>query len=72
MGVRVMVVSPEDAVLSKLEWAAEGESERQFRDALGVAAMRGTDLDTAYLRKWAPALGVGELLERLLREAGGI
>ena len=70
MGVKVAVVSPEDSILSKLEWAGQGESERQFRDALGVAAMRGADLDVAYLKKWAPELGVEPLLERLLGEAG--
>jgi hypothetical protein len=65
-GVRVQVVSPEDAILSKLEWAKESESERQLRDAAGVAATQGDRLDFEYLRKWAADLGVSDLLEKIL------
>ena len=52
-GVRAYVVSPEDALLSKLEWVREGGSERQFLDALGIALVQGEILDTPYLRRWA-------------------
>lgn len=69
MGVEVFLVSPEDSVLSKLEWSKKGESERQYRDALGVAKAQHSSLDTPYLRKWADALGVTDLLERLFADA---
>jgi hypothetical protein len=68
MGIKVSLVSPEDAILSKLEWAKKGASERQFRDAFGVAAAQRESLDRAYLRKWAPELDVEALLRRLLDE----
>lgn len=68
-GVEVVLVSPEDSLLSKLEWARESGSERQFRDALGVAELQHGHLDTDYLRRWADDLGVSDLLERLLDEA---
>ena len=45
------------------------ESERQFRDALGVAAVQWENLDRDYLRKWARELNVEELLDRLLDQA---
>ncbi|HOW52436.1 MAG TPA: hypothetical protein PLV42_10395 [bacterium] len=65
------VVTPEDAILSKLEWSlASGGSERQFNDTLGIMQMQGTVLDRDYLRRWAKELGVGELLERLFAEGG--
>lgn len=70
LGHRYFLVSPEDSILSKLEWCKLGESERQFRDALQVAAVMGPDLDVAYLRRWAPELGVAALLNRLLADAG--
>jgi len=57
----------EDAILSKLEWF--GESERQFRDAQGVAVVQWDTLDKEYLRKWARELNVEDLLENLLRNA---
>ena len=31
--------------------------------------LRDRDLDIDYLRRWAPVLGVADLLERALREA---
>ena len=68
LGVAVSAVTPEDAILSKLEWARIGESERQFRDSFGVAAVQFDYLDWAYLRKWAVELGVEDLLNRLVSE----
>ena len=61
--------SPEDVILSKLEWDRITPSERQFRDALNVAAVQLANLDQAYLSKWAAELGVAEKLERLLQDA---
>ena len=63
------VVSPEDVILSKLEWVKEGESEVQYADALGVAVVNYHSLDLDYLKKWAAEIGVSEALDRLLSEA---
>ncbi len=62
------VASAEDTVLTKLEWYRMGGevSERQWRDVLGVLKAHQGRLDLAYLRRWAPALGVADLLERAL------
>ena len=61
----VAVVSPEDAILSKLEWAkSSGDSERQIRDAADVLEMN-PGLDRAYIEQWAEALGVDALWRRL-------
>lgn len=68
-GGTVFMVSAEDAILSKLEWAREGDSERQYRDALGIVLTQGPRLDSGYLRRWARELGVAEYLERLERES---
>jgi hypothetical protein len=63
--------SAEDTVLAKLEWfRAGGEaSERQWADVVGLLRTLGTGLDQAYLRAWAAALGVTDLLERAQRDA---
>ena len=67
----VYVVSPEDIILSKLEWYRMGGevSDRQWRDILGVLKVRAGELDLNYLRKWAGELNVRDLLERALQEA---
>jgi hypothetical protein len=64
--------SPEDTILSKLEWYRMGGevSERQWRDILGVLKTREGDLDLAYLHSWARELNVSDLLERALTDAG--
>lgn len=62
---RVPVVTPEDAILSKLEWArAAGDSERQLADAAGVLALN-PDVDCEYLERWAQELGVHDLWTRI-------
>lgn len=68
---RVWVLSPEDVILAKLEWFRLGgeSSERQWRDVLGVVKAQGAVLDVAYLRHWAQALQVGDLLQRALTAA---
>lgn len=67
------VASPEDTVLAKLEWfRAGGEtSERQWTDIVGVLSTRRGEIDVAHLKLWAESLGVGDLLDRSLRETSG-
>jgi hypothetical protein len=67
---RFPVASPEDTVLAKLEWFRLGgeTSERQWWDAVGVLKVT-PDVDRAYLRHWAAALGVADLLDRALTDA---
>jgi hypothetical protein len=70
----VYVATAEDTVLSKLEcYRMGGEtSERQWRDVLGVLRVQrvqGERIDRAYLTHWADALGVSDLLERVVAEA---
>lgn len=57
----VPIVTPEDAILSKLEWArAAGDSDRQLTDAAGVLALN-PQLDRLYVQRWARELGVDDL-----------
>lgn len=62
---------PEDILLQKLRgYRLGGEvSDRQWRDALGIARTQGPRLDRAYLARFAPAIGVEDLIDRLLHEA---
>ena len=59
-GVPTCVISAEDLIVSKLEWAKMGESERQVRDAAVVVEKRAADLDIPYLEKWISQLGLSD------------
>lgn len=58
-GVPTSVISAEDLILSKLEWARMGESERQVRDASVVLEKRWHKIDVSYIEKWVQELGLG-------------
>lgn len=65
------VASAEDTVLAKLEWfRAGGEaSDRQWADVVGMLRAGRATLDRDHLERWAPALGVEDLLGRARAEA---
>ncbi|MEM9860250.1 MAG: hypothetical protein AAF938_01440 [Myxococcota bacterium] len=59
LGLNVAVASPEDVILSKLEWSKmAGGSERQRNDITGVLASNEGALDTEYMAKWVARLGL--------------
>ena len=68
---RLRVESAEDVVLHKLRWYELGNhvSERQWLDVLGVLKLQES-LEVEYMRLWADRLGLSELLELALQEAG--
>lgn len=72
LGRSLWFSSPEDIVLHKLLWFSEGGgvSDRQWYDVQGVLRLRKGKLDDSYLESWAEILGITELLERAMREAG--
>jgi hypothetical protein len=72
LGRALWFSSPEDIILHKLIWYTEGGgvSDRQWYDLEGVLRLQGKNLDYDYLRSWAEKLGLTDLLERALREAG--
>jgi hypothetical protein len=68
-GSHVDTLTPEDAILSKLAWSRESGSDRQYNDALMVAAAQWKTLDLAYLRTWGDSIDVSTRLDELLAEA---
>jgi hypothetical protein len=67
--VDVWMTSPEDMILSKLEWSEVSSLEQQFQDALGIAVVQWDHLNIGYLRKWARELQLKDILEQLLERA---
>jgi hypothetical protein len=67
-GRRIFVHPPEDILLQKLRWfrLSEETSDRQWRDVIGIVRVQGSRLDQHYLETNAAALGVTDLLRRVL------
>ncbi len=67
---QVPIASPEDTILSKLEWYRLGNevSERQWDDVVRVMKILGNKVDQDYLEHYAIELAVSDLLQKLLAE----
>lgn len=64
--------TPEDIILQKLVWYRLGrqQSDKQWRDILGVLKLQGESLDFTYLQNWAERLSLTPLLTQAQTEAG--
>ena len=61
---KFFIVSPEDLILSKLDWAKESRSQMQLDDVRNLLrSVQG--LDTEYLNRWADRLGLTTLYHEL-------
>ena len=60
----VFIVSPEDLILSKLDWAKESRSQMQLDDVRNLLrSVQG--LDTGYLNRWVDRLGLTALYKEV-------
>lgn len=72
IGDRVLsFYAPEDLLVRKLMWYRLGgeQSERQWRDILGILRVSGDRLDREYLESAADTAGVSDLLSRAADDA---
>jgi hypothetical protein len=63
-GHPLWIVSKEDLILSKLDWARESQSERQLSDVENLLA---TGADMEYLKTWSQKLNLTAMLTRVSR-----
>lgn len=66
-GQNVYFVSPEDLILSKLQWYQQTNSSRHLEDVDSIFKISGKILDKKYLKKWSEKLGVLSILNKLIR-----
>lgn len=64
---RVYFISPEDLILSKLEWYQKTQSTRQLEDIESILKISGEKLDKNYLEHWAKKLGAVKLLKSVAK-----
>jgi len=68
-GVDLFIATAEDVILSKLERAQAGGSERQLRDVSNILEVSGPSIDMHYVAQWAEALGVADLRASIVPDA---
>ena len=66
----IFVISPEDLILSKLEWSQESLSEIQENDIKNIMRVLDKGLDKKYLETWASARGFKERLKKIYDVVG--
>ena len=69
-GGEAMFTSPEDSIVSKLDFFRQGESEKHLRDIASILKIRGDRLDLGYISAWAKSHGLDEVWSELLRRTG--
>jgi hypothetical protein len=69
---QLWIGSAEDQILRKLAWYRAGGqvSDRQWRDVIGILAVQSGRLDLEELRTAAEELGLSDLVEPAIAEAG--
>lgn len=68
-GERVNFISPEDLILTKLQWYAKNGSSRHLEDIESIFKISWKKLDIPYLKKWVKKLGHFNLLNRMWPQA---
>jgi hypothetical protein len=62
---------PEDVIISKMLYYAEGGSEKHLRDITGMLKASSEQIDRTYVEHWSNALGVNEIWRAILNRLGG-
>lgn len=65
LGLDLTMVTKEDLVVAKLEWAKKGESELQIRDVRAILGSAGPEFDWDYVGQWVSELGLEKQWETL-------
>ena len=52
LGRQVAMATAEDMVITKLRWAAQANRSKDRDDVRNIIAVRGADLDWAYIERW--------------------
>lgn len=67
-GQQIYFISPEDLILTKLQWYQKSQSTRHLEDVESIIKISGKKLNMKYLRNWAKKLGVSKILNKLAKK----
>lgn len=69
-GLMISYSSPEDIIVSKLEFYQEGGSEKHLRDIAGIIKISRDELDFDYLAAWMERKGLRDIWDDFLKRIG--
>ena len=67
-GKIVFISSPEDVIITKLNWYMQSNIQKHYDDAFGVFQIQRGRLDLDYLRKWAGRFSFMEMIEGIIKK----
>jgi hypothetical protein len=67
-GFEVYAASPEDVIVGKLWYYAEGGSDKHLRDIASILKVSGDAVDREAVSRWADALGYTELWQAVVKK----
>ena len=69
-GLDVAFSSPEDAIIMKMQYYKDGESEKHVRDIATVMQVNGDTIDRGYIETWAEELDLMVVWKAILTRLG--
>jgi hypothetical protein len=69
-GTEIYLAAPEDLIISKLQWRQMSQSDKQWRDILGIVKTQGEALDFEYLYHWAGLFDLAPVWQQATVESG--
>ncbi|PSB00368.1 hypothetical protein [Merismopedia glauca] len=69
-GTEIYLAAPEDIIISKLIWRSQSQSDKQWRDVLGIVKTQREALDFEYLYHWAFQFDLASVWQQATVEAG--
>jgi hypothetical protein len=64
----VRVAAPEDVIIGKLWYYAEGGGDRHLRDIAGILRVTGEGVDRAEVERWARQLGYLDIWQQIIQK----
>jgi hypothetical protein len=67
----VMIATPEDVILGKLWYYAQGGGDRHLRDIAGILRVTGAGVDRIEVERWAKELGYLDIWRQIVAKVDG-
>ena len=66
-GKAIFISSPEDVILSKLDWYKKSDIQKHYDDVSGIFEIQQRNLDIDYVKKWAEKLSFLSILLEVIK-----